>query len=204
MRIPDLDRPVRRRLPRELSRLGRTPAERAVLLLLGGVLAYAFGRWSVPGEGGHVTASAHDIPDTVRGIPRVVDGDTLDFNGLRVRLHGIDAFEHDQVCSRSDGSGFACGAAARDSLTKAIGNSPVACVKRDVDHYGRMVAVCRVGDRDLGAKVVLDGAALAYRRYSGDYIDEENVANATRSGAWDGSFDPPWEHRRRGRTEETR
>ncbi len=121
MRIPDLDRPARRRPPRELSRLGRTPGQRAALLLLGGVLAYALGRWSAPEEDRPSTAVAHDIPDTVRGTPRVIDGDTLDFNGLRVRLHGIDAFERAQVCTRVDGSGCACGAAARDSLVKAIG-----------------------------------------------------------------------------------
>ncbi|MDZ4113758.1 MAG: hypothetical protein U1E18_29775, partial [Brevundimonas sp.] len=34
--------------------------------------------------------------DRLEGIGRVIDGDTLDVGAVRVRLHGIDAFERDQ------------------------------------------------------------------------------------------------------------
>ena len=46
----------------------------------------------------------------------------------------------------------------------------------NVDRYRRIVAVCMVGAEDIGAWMVLSGWALAYRRYSSDYVDEENVA----------------------------
>ncbi|MBT8475582.1 MAG: thermonuclease family protein, partial [Alphaproteobacteria bacterium] len=39
----------------------------------------------------------------------VVDGDTIDVGGTRVRLFGIDAPEGDQTCTRPDGAVWACG-----------------------------------------------------------------------------------------------
>ncbi|MFN2378306.1 MAG: thermonuclease family protein, partial [Candidatus Binatia bacterium] len=142
-----------------------------------------------------------DIPASVRGTPLVLDGDTLDFNGLRVRLFGIDAFERDQLCQRSDGSRFGCGNLARESLMSAIGHTQVRCERRDVDAYGRMVAVCAGRDGDLAGRVVEDGLALAYRKYSSDYVDEEDKARAEGRGAWEGTFEKPWDYRHGGREE---
>ncbi len=41
-----------------------------------------------------------------------------------------------------------------------------------------------------------EGLALAYRRYSLDYIDEEAEAQAARHGIWGSEFVKPWEWRR--------
>ena len=56
-------------------------------------------------------ASAADL----RGPARVIDGDTIEVAGQRVRLHGIDAPEHRQPCIK-DGCAWACGEAATDAL----------------------------------------------------------------------------------------
>jgi endonuclease YncB( thermonuclease family) len=179
---------------RQLSRLGRTRGERMLLLALGGVVAFFVGRWtSAPPERGEVGG----IPAQISGTPLVLDGDSLDFNGLRVRLFGIDAFERDQTCRRDDGSIYSCGQLAREALVVAIARNPVACTRRDIDKYKRMVAVCRTKDGDLAARLVLDGSALAYRQYSTDYVDEEEAAKRQRRGAWGGTFDPPWDFRHR-------
>ena len=34
----------------------------------------------------------------ITGQPRVIDGDTLEIQGQRIRLHGIDAPEGKQLC----------------------------------------------------------------------------------------------------------
>ncbi len=82
------------------------------------------------------------------------------------------------------------------ALADLIGRRPVQCEQRDTDRYGRVVAVCRVGDIDLGAWLVRRGYALAYRRYSKDYVDEEEAARKSKAGIWAGKFVPPWDWRR--------
>jgi endonuclease YncB( thermonuclease family) len=180
---------------RQLSRLGRTRGERMLLLAVGGLVAFFVGRWTSDGtEGG----KQREIPAQINGTPLVLDGDSLDFDGLRVRLFGIDAFERDQTCRREDGSIYSCGQLAREALVIAIGRNPVACTRRDIDRYNRMVAVCRTKEGDLAARLVLDGSALAYRQYSSDYVDEEEAAKRQRRGAWGGTFDAPWDFRHNG------
>ncbi len=39
-----------------------------------------------------------------------------------------------------------------------------------------MVAVCSVGKTDINARMVVLGWALAYQRYSMDYVDEKAAA----------------------------
>lgn len=40
------------------------------------------------------------------------------------------------------------------------------------------------------------GYALAYRRYTLDYVDEEDAARDAGAGIWQGEFVAPWEWRR--------
>jgi endonuclease YncB( thermonuclease family) len=201
--ISDPNRSVSR-LPRTLARLGRTPFERAALLVVGAVVAFVLGRWTASDDSRLASDRVTSMPATASGTPLVLDGDTIDLSGLRVRLFGIDAFERDQLCERSDGSRFACGQLARESLLVAIGSAPVTCTRRDVDTYGRMVAVCRGRDGDLSARVVEDGFALAYRQYSNDYVDEEDKARQARRGAWEGRFEAPWDYRHNGQGKRVR
>jgi hypothetical protein len=43
------------------------------------------------------------------------------------------------------------------------------------------------------------GLALAYRRYSNDYVAEENAARDAKRGLWSGEFTPPWDWRHESR-----
>lgn len=49
-----------------------------------------------------------EAKEVIAGFPRVVDGDTLDFSGTRVRLFGIDAPETKQSCTAKGGE-YKCG-----------------------------------------------------------------------------------------------
>jgi len=130
----------------------------------------------------------------VSGRATVIDGDTIEVVGDRIRLHGIDAPESAQNCL-AGGRFWRCGRHATRALRDRTANQAVACEERDRDRYGRIVAVCRLGGRDLNAWMVSEGWALAYRRYSRKYVSEEALAKAARRGLWRGDFVAPWDWR---------
>ena len=138
-----------------------------------------------------VAFSAHA---EIVGQARVVDGDTLDAGGQRIRLHGIDAPESHQACT-VEGRSWNCGEEATAALVSLTAGHEVRCQERDRDRYGRIVAVCFVGSTDLNAEMVRKGWALAYRQYALDYVADEDRARQARAGIWRGEFTPPWEWR---------
>ena len=140
-------------------------------------------------------ALAWPVHADVTGRARVIDGDTIEVAGTRIRLFGIDAPERIQSC-QAEGELWLCGGLARLMLEDRISVRSVVCEERDQDRYGRIVAVCRAGSKDLNAWMVSEGWALAYRRYAQDYVGEEARAKAARVGVWRGDFVPPWDWRR--------
>lgn len=132
---------------------------------------------------------------TLTGVASVIDGDTLEIHGTRIRLFGIDAPESGQLCTRESGERWRCGQHAALALSDQIGRATVTCIGRDTDRYRRLIAVCRSRGVDLNGWMVAQGWALAYRRYSMDYVPAENRASQSRRNIWSGSFDMPWEWR---------
>ena len=49
---------------------------------------------------------------------------------------------------------------------------------------------------NVNARLVYEGLALAYRKYSKKYVPEENKARAAKRGLWAGEFIPPWDWRK--------
>ena len=131
----------------------------------------------------------------IEGPARVIDGDTLDFSGQRVRLHGIDAPESKQKCWLG-GSEWLCGKASSRALKNLIEGTVVRCNKIDRDRYGRIVGKCHSKGLDIGKAMVANGMALAYRKYSSDYINAEIAAKAEQVGIWKSDFVEPWYWRR--------
>ena len=121
----------------------------------------------------------------------VTDGDTIRLNGVSIRLFGIDAPEMKQDC----GDGWPAGRLAATHLQSLMNGRHVTCERRDTDHYGRTVAVCRVGGEDIGALMVRQGYAWAFVRYSSDYVDDEARAKAERAGVHGHGCAPAWEWR---------
>ncbi len=129
------------------------------------------------------------------GSARIIDGDTLEVGGTRVRLYGIDAPESAQLCL-FEGRFWPCGRDAARALDGRIGLQPVACEERDRDRYGRSVAVCRVAGEDVNAWMVGEGWAFAYRTYSMGYVADELAARTANRGIWRGDVVAPWDWRR--------
>ncbi len=127
----------------------------------------------------------------VAGPAQAIDGDSLTVAGEEVRLHGIDAPEALQTCRVGEPT-WRCGRAASETLAFLLQRGPVRCEFDQRDAYGRALATCFRDGRNLNALMVEVGMALAYRRYSEAYVDQEQRARDARRGLWDAEFEPPW------------
>jgi endonuclease YncB( thermonuclease family) len=129
--------------------------------------------------------------EVVQGRARAIDGDTLAIGALRVRLYGIDAPETGQRCKTAEGKPWPCGAAATKRLAVLISGGDLRCEGRGYDRYDRLLAVCRIGGKDVNATLVAEGLAEAYRKYALDYVPQEQAARAARRGLWQGAHEAP-------------
>ena len=140
----------------------------------------------------HLQSPRRAPGEPVSGRAHVIDGDSLEIAGVRVRLNGIDAPERDQDCRDATGRSYSCGRAAMRALIDAIGGRSVTCTPVEVDQYNRDVATCTVDELDLGEAMVRGGHALDYARHSrGRYAAAEREARDARRGLWAGTFQTP-------------
>lgn len=145
------------------------------------------------------TAAAETAALDGRAI--VVDGDTLEIAGSRVRLEGIDAPELAQTCSRGSGEAWDCGQEARLVLAAIVAGKDVACDQKGLDKYRRILGVCFVDGEDINAIMVTTGYARAFVKYSTTYEPLEAEARVAGAGIWQGESVAPWDYRR-GRWQE--
>jgi endonuclease YncB( thermonuclease family) len=131
------------------------------------------------------------------GRALVVDGDSIEIAGARIRLYGIDAPELDQSCTDAAGQPWSCGRKAAQELRRHVAGRELHCVPSSSDRFNRAIAVCSLPDgSDLNGWIVGQGWALAYDR-AGTYRPQEQEAQAARRGLWAGTFVPPSEWRQR-------
>ena len=126
---------------------------------------------------------------------RVVDGDTIHLNGIKIRFTGIDTPEIKQTCI-NNGVKDPCGVTAKVILIEKIGDNKVECISEGKDQYKRTLAECFVNNESLSSYLVRSGYAFAYRRYSKKFVPDEDYARINRIGMWSMKFDYPWQYRK--------
>jgi endonuclease YncB( thermonuclease family) len=82
--------------------------------------------------------------DNLTGQASIIDGDTLEIHGTRIRLWGIDAPESNQLCRGDDSTQYRCGAKAANDLDSFLAKRPIDCAPVNLDQYRRTVAVCQL------------------------------------------------------------
>lgn len=128
-------------------------------------------------------------------VVKITDGDTISVrigskDAQKVRLVDIDTPEADQPYGRE----------AREVLAKLISGREVRLETHGADDYKRILARVFVGDLDVNADLVRQGAAWVYRKYSDDakLIALEREARAEKRGLWAlpaSERIPPWRWR---------
>ncbi|AZO25969.1 thermonuclease family protein [Mesorhizobium sp. M1E.F.Ca.ET.045.02.1.1] len=137
-------------------------------------------------------------PVAVDGVASVIDGDTIEIHGQRVRFNGIDAPESRQYCDDAKGFEYPCGRRSAEALDAFLAASkPVHCAFVTWDRYGRFVGDCvRADGASVAAWMVEHGQALDWPKYSnGAYAVQQAKAEASKVGLWVGSFQTPWDWR---------
>ena len=132
--------------------------------------------------------SCNVVASEISGVPIITDGDTIKILNKRIRFHGIDTPEKKQFCVKNSKE-FRCGQEATNALKKKIDGKLVTCkVQNKLDRYKRYIGVCFLGNIDLNKWMVRNGYAVAYRRYSQDYIEDEKYAKKNKIGLWSSNF----------------
>ena len=139
------------------------------------------------------------------GIAEVIDGDTIRIDKKKIRLFGIDAPEKKQFCRKiflsissiSFKKDYPCGKISTNFLKKKIDKKLIKCKSIGRDRYKRYIAECFEGKKNINAFMVQNGHAVAYRRYSPKFISYENNAKKEKLGLWAGTFEMPWEFRKK-------
>lgn len=133
-------------------------------------------------------APAAPEADTVR----VIDGDTFDLDGKRVRVWGIDAPDKPKAM-KNTARKRAAAIIASEGLTCSTGYAANVALRAKkacpstMSSYGRINAQCtltKTGE-DFGNRMIREGFAVSYRRYDcGEYAELMSKAKLTRSGLW--------------------
>lgn len=126
----------------------------------------------------------------------VVDGDTIEIDGRRVDLFGIDAPERDQTCMHN-GNAYECGLDAAYSLQKVIALSEKRPFCEDEGMPSRKPAlVCFADHENLSLLMLMRGYAVALPEAPFEYQEKQDQARFAGLGLWRGSFQSPAQWRR--------
>jgi endonuclease YncB( thermonuclease family) len=119
------------------------------------------------------------IPGLLSGTASVIDGDTIEIHGQRIRLDGVDTPERGKRCGNVN-----VYQKAALSLSDFIGAATVSCTPEGKSDE-RITARCDAHNKDLGLAMAEAGWARDWLRYSGgDYAAAEAEARRAKKGLW--------------------
>ena len=141
----------------------------------------------------------------ISGIAKVIDGDTIKIERNKIRLFGIDAPEKKQKCKKpwlsisflTFNSNYQCGVISTNKLKSKINDKFIMCKFNNKDRYNRFIAECYKDKTNINRWMVLNGYAVAYRKYSKKFVSDENLAKTDKLGLWAGTFKMPWDWRKK-------
>jgi len=149
-----------------------------IFLLLGGTINYS---------------SVESYRSVIGKVVKIVDGDTFDIltsnnSTIRIRMNGIDCPERKQdyyqVC--------------KDALGDYIFGKEVSLIIYGTDRYKRTIAEVYIGSEDINLKMITNGYAWHYKKYSSDakMALAEKEARIQKYGLW-AMINPvaPWDFR---------
>ena len=138
----------------------------------------------------------NSIPKASNAI-KVVDGDTIYIGEKKYRFSGIDSPEIKQTCKKNNELVY-CGLIAQRILKEKIGSQQVRCIEEDKpDRYQRILAECFVNNESLSKYMVRAGYAFAFRKYSNQFVPDEEYARNNKFGLWGMVFEFPWDFRKK-------
>ena len=137
------------------------------------------------------TIAGPGLANSIAGQASVIDGDTIEIRGERIRLVSIDAPEARQTCLDAQARTWRCGQQAALALSDLIARRPVSCRSEGTDRYARILGDCTVGDISLSAWLVENGWAIPYYDRNRRHVPAVRRAEAARRGIWSGTFEKP-------------
>ncbi|MDX2259020.1 MAG: thermonuclease family protein [Hyphomicrobiaceae bacterium] len=139
-----------------------------------------------------VSGQSADLGGSVKGYARSLSGDSLRIGSATLKLANIEAPALTQTCTAQGRRPWSCGKDALAALRRITGRRSVDCSIEGRDRNGRTIAACRVGGKDIAARLVADGHAVAVGGglIAARYASEEAEARARRAGLW-ASDEPP-------------
>lgn len=106
---------------------------------------------------GGVPFSSSAAPSDLRGtVTQVRDGDTIEVDGVPVRLHGLHAPEFDTETGQE----------AAAFMQALILHKEIVCTLTGDQSWDREIGVCWLGERDIAAQLVTAGLGRDCPRYS--------------------------------------
>lgn len=150
---------------------------------------------SLTGDNSQATQPDFESLPSFTSPVSVITADTLNVQGYRVKLYGVEAPDLTQTCANRTGASYNCGQQAALWLSSWLTTNPVSCrVMKDLGN-GNMIAICSLGQYDLGAALINAGWAVANPKEGKIYAPYEENARSKKNGLWQGKFYKPWDWR---------